>query len=112
MAEGISRDGRNVLYFAKVGAAVRKSRQAVTYRKGGRSCPVVTARLVEDMGEMIGHGFLTQPQYLGNLAIALPLDNELEHCDLAPGQVGRERRREGMTRLMRKSAELSTNTAY
>ena len=83
---------------------VRRSRQAVAYRKGGCSCPVVAGRLVQDMGEMIGHGFLTQPQYLGNLAIASPLDDKLEHCDLAPGQVGRERWGEGITRLMRKNA--------
>src|SRR6266566_9690308 len=43
MEEGISRDGRIVLYFAKVGAAVRRPCQTVAYRSrtwnGGRYQP-------------------------------------------------------------------------
>ena len=78
-----------------------KSRQTVTDGKGGRGSPVVAGRLVEDMGEVIGYGFLAQPQCLGDLAIALPLGNKLEHRDLALGQVGWERWGEWLTRLKR-----------
>src|SRR5712691_11303056 len=57
---GAPRYGRNALYVASAGAAVRRLRQAVTDGKGGCSGPVVAGRLVEDMGEVIGHGFLAQ----------------------------------------------------
>jgi len=104
MVEEITRYGRNALYVAKAGAAMRRLRQAVPDRKGGGGSPVVTGCLVEDMGEVIGHGLLTQSQCLGDLTIAPPLGNELEHRDLALGQVGWERWGERLTRLMRKDA--------
>jgi hypothetical protein len=54
------RYGRNILYSRGVSVTMSGSRQAVTDGKGGRCCPVVAGRLVEDMGEMIGHSFLTE----------------------------------------------------
>ena len=81
-----------------------RSRQSVPDRKGGCSGPVVAGSLVEDMGEMIGHGFLAQSQCLGDLAIASTLGDELEHSELAAGQVSWEWWGERPTRPMRKGA--------
>jgi hypothetical protein len=72
----------------------------VTDGKGCCSGPVIAGLLVEDVGEVIGHGFLAQPQCLGDLAIALPLSNQPEDRHLPAGQVGRERWSEGVTSLM------------
>jgi hypothetical protein len=90
MEEG-TRYGRNTLYVASASAAVRGSYQTVMDGKGNGHRPIVTGRLVEDTGEMIRHCFLTEPQCLGDLPIALTLGDQLEHCSLALGQVGRQR---------------------
>ncbi len=68
-----------------------QSGQAVADRKSGCGCPVLAGRFVEDMGEVIGHGFLTQTQCLSDLTIALALDDELEHLNLTLGQMSRKR---------------------
>ena len=65
--------------------------QAVADRKSGSGCPVLTGRLIEDVGEVIGHGFLTESQVMRDLAIALALDNQLEHRHLALGQMSWKR---------------------
>jgi len=83
---------------------MRRLRQAVTDGKGGCSGSVVAGRLVEDVGEVIGHGFLAQSQCLGDLAIASPLGNKFEHGEFAPSQASREWWGERLTRLMRKDA--------
>ena len=67
-----------------------RSGQAVADRKSGCGCPVLAGCFVEDMGEVIGHGFLTQSQCVCDLAIALALDNELEHLSLTLGQMRRK----------------------
>jgi len=64
------------------------SGQAVAYRKSGCGCPVLTVRLIEDVREMINHGFLADDQFLRNLAVTLAVSNQLEHRRLALGQVG------------------------
>src|SRR6184192_3297558 len=68
-----------------------RSGQAVADRKSGCGCPVLAGCFVEDMGEIIGHGFLTQTQRLCDLTIALALDDELEHLNLTLGQMRRKR---------------------
>ena len=73
-----------------------KSGQSVTECEGGCRCPVLAASFIEDMGEVIGHGFFGEAESLGDLAISFALGDELEHLDLALGQVGRKNRaREG-----------------
>lgn len=76
----------------------------MTDGKGGSSGPVVAGRLIEDVGEVVGHSFLAQSQCLGDLPIAFPLGNQLEHGVFAVGQVGREWWGEWLTRLVRKGA--------
>ena len=61
-------------------------------RKRGCRCSILTGGLIEDMGEVIGHSFLTEPQGMGDLAIALALGNQLEHGYLALGQMSWKRR--------------------
>jgi hypothetical protein len=53
--------------------------------KGSCSGPVIASCLVEDMGKVIGHGFLALAQCLGDLTIASSLSNELEDLSLPPG---------------------------
>ena len=68
----------------------------MTQRESGCRCPVLTTGFIEDVGEVIGDGFFGEAQGLGDLAIAFALGDELEHLDLALGQVGRKNRgREG-----------------
>ncbi len=63
------------------------SGQSVADRKCGCRCPVLTGSFIEDVREVIGHGFLTQSQSMRDLAIALALRNQFEHCHLALGQM-------------------------
>ena len=65
---------------------VPRSGQSVADRKRGCRRPVLTGGLIEDVGEVIGHGFLTESQGMGDLAIALALGNQLEHRYLTLGQ--------------------------
>jgi len=68
----------------------------MTEREGGCRRPVLATGFIEDVGEVIGDGFFGEAQGLGDLAIAFALGSELEHLDLALGQVGRKNReREG-----------------
>ncbi len=64
----------------------------MTQREGGSRCPVLATSFIEDVGEVIGDGFFSEAQGLGDLAIAFALGDELEHLDLALGQVGRKNR--------------------
>src|SRR6266566_1914115 len=59
------------------------------------------------MGEVIGHGFLTQTQCLCDLTIALALDNELEHLCLTLGQMRWKRWTCRTPRLRGKSTKLT-----
>ena len=68
------------------------SGQTVAYRKCGCRCPVLAVRLIEDVGEVMNHGFLADEQFLRNLAVSLASGNELEYIGLALGQVGWKRR--------------------
>src|SRR5258708_39374377 len=63
------------------------------------------------MGEIVGHGFLTQTQCLCDLTIALALDNELEHLSLTLGQMCRERWACRTPRLRGKSTQLTEDVA-
>ena len=67
-----------------------QSGQSVADCKSGCGCSVLAGSLIEDMGEVIGHGFLTQCQYTCDLTIALALDDELEHLSLTLGQMRRK----------------------
>jgi len=68
----------------------------VTECEGGCRRSVLATGFVEDVGEVIGDGFFGEAQGLSDLAIAFALRGELEHLDLALGQVGRKNRgREG-----------------
>ena len=51
--------------------------ESVTYGKGCCGCAVLTICLIEDVGEVVRHGFFTEPQLLCDLAVALTLDDEL-----------------------------------
>src|SRR5438874_9359281 len=84
-----------------------RSGQAVADRKSGCGCPVLAGCFVEDMGEVIGHGFLTQTQCLCDLTIALALDDELEHLNLTLGQMSRKRWARRAPRWRGKSAKLT-----
>ncbi len=64
----------------------------MTQREGGCRCPVLATSFIEDVGEVIGDGFFGEAQDLCYLAIAFALGDELEHLDLALGQVGRKNR--------------------
>ena len=65
-----------------------RSGQTVAYRKSGCGGSVLAVRLIEDVREVMNHSFLTDDQFLCNLAIALAAANQLEYCNLAWGQVG------------------------
>ena len=64
-----------------------QSGQTVTDRKSSCGCPVLAGRLIEDMGEVIGHGFFTESQAVGDLAIALALGNQLEYPYFSLGEM-------------------------
>src|SRR5947209_1602409 len=63
-----------------------RSDQTMAYRKSGCGRPVLAVRLIEDVREVINHGFLADYQFLRNLAITLAADNQLEHRGFARGQ--------------------------
>jgi len=65
----------------------------MTQREGSCRYPVFTTGFIEDMGEVIGDGFFGEAEGLGDLAIAFALGDELEHLDLALGQVSRKNRK-------------------
>ena len=68
----------------------------MTQREGRCCCPVFATGFIEDVGDVIGDGFFGEAQGLCDLAIAFALGDELEHLDLALGQVGgKSRGREG-----------------
>src|SRR5438067_627334 len=67
--------------------AMSRSGQPVTQREGGCRCPALATGFIEDVGEVIGDGFFGEAQGLCDLAIALALDDELEHLSLALGQM-------------------------
>src|SRR5207248_1022032 len=89
-----------------------RSRQAVMDGESGRGGSVVAGRLVEDMGEMIGHGFLTQTQSLCDLAVALALSNEPEDLYLSRGQAGWQHGSERITRLVCQRTQAPAHLAY
>jgi hypothetical protein len=64
----------------------------VAYRESGRGGSILAVRLIEDVREMINHGFLADYQFQRNLAIALAAGNQLEYRSLALGQPGWKRR--------------------
>src|SRR5260370_32021007 len=68
-----------------------QSGQSVADRKRGCRCSILTGSLIEDVGEVIGHSFLTESQGMRDLAIALALGNQLEHRHLTLGQTSRKR---------------------
>ena len=68
------------------------SSQTVAYRKSGCRCPVLAVRLIENVGEVMDHSFLTDEQFLCNLAITLASRNQFEYSGLALGKFGRKRR--------------------
>ena len=51
--------------------------ESMTYGKGCCRCAVLTICLIEDVGEVVRHGFFTEPQLLCDLTVALPLNDEL-----------------------------------
>ena len=59
----------------------------MTNGEGCCSCAVFTVGLIEDVGEVIRHCFFTEPQLLGDLTVALPLNDELEHLRLTRGEI-------------------------
>ena len=63
----------------------------MTQREGGCRCPVLATSFIEDVGEVIGDGFFGEAEGLGDLTIALALDDELEHLNLTLGQMSRKR---------------------
>ena len=68
----------------------------MTQRESGCRCPVLASSFIEDVGEVIGDGFFGEAEGLGDLAIAFALGDELEHLDLALGQMSRKNQgREG-----------------
>ena len=54
------------------------SDESVAKREGRQSGAVPAVRPVKDMCEMISHGFLCQPQFVCDLAIALSLRHQPE----------------------------------
>ena len=64
----------------------------MAYGKSGRGRPVLAVRFIEDVREVIDHGFLADDQFLRDLAIALTAGNQPEHRKLALGQFGWKRR--------------------
>ena len=63
----------------------------MTKGKGRCSCPILTVRFMQDMGQVISHRFLCEAQRTGDLAITLPLSNEFEDLCFALREIGRER---------------------
>ena len=83
LLEEASRGDADLRGWEQIGGS--RSGQAVAYCKSGCGCPVLTVRLIEDVREVINHGFLADYQFLRNLAIALAAGNQLEHHNLALG---------------------------
>lgn len=75
--------------FHRYAAAGEKSplSQAMVNGKGSRGCAVVRGSLIKNMGQVIGYRLFTESQCLGNLTIALSLDDELEYLNLPSSQM-------------------------
>ncbi len=78
--------------------------------EGGCRYPILAGRFIEDMGQVIGHSFLAEPEEMRDLAIASAVGNQLEHCCLALGQVGWKRWACQSGWVMRKSAQPTADT--
>ncbi len=64
------------------------SGQPVADGKSGGRCAVLTACLIEDMGKMMGNGFLAQPQLLGDLNIGPAPGNQAQDLHFSRRQPG------------------------
>src|SRR6266567_7430805 len=83
---------------------VSRSGQAVVEGEGGGCGPILAGRLGEDVGQVVGDGFLAEHEGVCDLASALTGGDQLEDLGLSLGQVGRKREAGGVTWMMRKSA--------
>src|SRR5438034_7360335 len=63
--------------------------QVMVDGKSRSGCPVLTGRLVEDMGKVRGDRFLAEDQLPGNLGVGQPFDYQAQHLYLACGQSSR-----------------------